>query len=155
MSPGGSSPSEVDKSGTSPAQPGVADAGTPATPAVVTGPQFCGMPLTGTSVIFLLDRGDSASEIFDALKQATYAAIASLGPERKFQVLFWDNHTDDIAYPPNAPTYATPENLAACTKVAGRCDRFSPERDHSTAAQGRCRESRRDRHRDGKGVRIG
>ena len=78
------------------------------------GPNFCGMPLTGHSVVFLLDRGGSAREIFDALKQATFGSIMSLGPERKFQVLFWDNETTDDSFPRADVTFATADNLKAC-----------------------------------------
>ena len=97
-----------------PSEVPVAD-GSPAAP--FAGPQFCGVRLTGSSIVFLLDRGDSASEIFDSLKQATFASIATLSNERKFQVICWDNHTGDVSYPPTEPTFATADNLAACTKA--------------------------------------
>ncbi|MBV8781990.1 MAG: hypothetical protein JO353_11385, partial [Phycisphaerae bacterium] len=88
-----------------------------AQPTAAGQPQFCGIPIMGTSVIYLLDRGNSANQIFDSLKQATYGSLATLGPNRKFQVMFWDNHSDDISFPPSEPTFATPENITACTKA--------------------------------------
>jgi hypothetical protein len=83
----------------------------------IAGPQFCGTPLAGSSIIFLLDRGDSAKAVFDGMKEATYKAIRSLGPERKFQVLLWDNSTTDAGYPSGSTTFATPENIDSCRKA--------------------------------------
>jgi hypothetical protein len=83
-------------------------------PAAVAGPQFCGIPLSGNSIVFLLDRGDSAKEVFDAMKEATYNAIQSLGSDRKFQVLLWDNNTSPAGYPSDSTTFATKENIDAC-----------------------------------------
>jgi hypothetical protein len=81
------------------------------------GPQFCSVPLTGSSVIFLLDRGDSAKAVFDGVKEATYKAIQSLGTDRKFQVLLWDNNTTEAGYPSGSTTFATPENIDSCRKA--------------------------------------
>ena len=95
-------------------------AGNPANSAAApagSSPQFCGTPLTGSTIVYLLDRGNSAAEIFDALKQATFASIGSLGNDRKFQVVLWDNHTGDVSYPPSEPTFATPDNVTACAKA--------------------------------------
>jgi hypothetical protein len=80
------------------------------------GPNFCGVQLSGSSVVYLLDRGDSAKEVFDAMKEATYKSIESLGPDRKFQVLLWDNNTGDAGFPNTSTTFATKENLEACRK---------------------------------------
>jgi hypothetical protein len=83
----------------------------------IAGPQFCGTPLAGSSIIFLLDRGDSAKAVFDGVKETTYKAIQSLGPERKFQLLLWDNNTTDAGYPNGSTTFATPENIDSCRKA--------------------------------------
>jgi hypothetical protein len=93
------------------------DANAGAVTAAITGPQFCGVPLSGSSIVFLLDRGDSAKDVFDAMKEATYKSIASLGSDHKFQVLLWDNKTGDAGYPSGTTTYATSENLDACRKA--------------------------------------
>jgi hypothetical protein len=82
-----------------------------------SGPQFCGIPVAGTSIVYLVDRGDSARDVFDAMKEATFKSIQSLGPDRKFQVLLWDNGTTDAGYPNSSTTFATPENLDACRKA--------------------------------------
>jgi hypothetical protein len=100
-----------------PAQPAT-PAQSPANPdAAAAGPQFCGVPLAGSSIVFLLDRGDSAKEVFDGMKEAAFRAIETLGPDKKFQVLLWDNDTADAGYPAASTTYATPENLDAARRA--------------------------------------
>src|SRR5580698_6523342 len=69
-----------------------------ATPPLATGPNFCGVSITGSSVIYLLDRGSGNREIFAAMTDATLKSIASLGPDRKFQILFWSNGSDEAGY---------------------------------------------------------
>jgi hypothetical protein len=86
-------------------------------PAPAAGSQFCGVPLEGSSIVYLLDRGDSAKEVFDPMKEATYSSIQGLGPDRKFQVLLWDNGTTEAGYPSGSVTFATPANLDACRKA--------------------------------------
>lgn len=51
---------------------------------------FCGIPLTGGSVIFLLDRGNATGDLFDTLKATCYKSLAQLGDDRQFQVILWD-----------------------------------------------------------------
>jgi hypothetical protein len=77
-----------------------------------TSPNFCGIQLTGSSVIYLLDRGSATREMFGGLKEAAYKSAASLGSERMFQIMFWDNGSV-AAYPKNSTTYATPGNIEA------------------------------------------
>ncbi len=84
----------------------------------VQAPNLLGLPINSASVIYLLDRGGATRQYFSALKEATYQSIASLGPERKFQVIFWSlDGTDVLSYPTSAMAYATPENLDACRKA--------------------------------------
>src|SRR5581483_1706167 len=68
---------------------------------------FCGVPLNGETVIYLLDRGDSTRDHFDALKSATIKSLQSLGEKKQFQILFWNNGGKDAGYPKNWPIYAT------------------------------------------------
>ncbi len=75
--------------------------------ATVRGPSFCGVPLEGTTTIFVLDRGSGTREVFDLLKSATLKSIDSLGDDRKFQVIFWNNGSDELLFPATGPTYAT------------------------------------------------
>jgi hypothetical protein len=74
------------------------------------------MPLKGETVIYVLDRGDSTRDSFGDLKSATLRSIASLGSGRKFQIIFWNNGSDE-AYPKNWPVYATGDNLSAAERA--------------------------------------
>jgi len=63
-------------------------------------PHFCGIDLSGaSSVVYVLDRGNSTAELFDTLKEATYRSLESLKPGTKFQIIFWDNVDAPAAYP--------------------------------------------------------
>jgi hypothetical protein len=79
-------------------------------------PNFCGVPLDGQTVIYVLDRGDSTRDVFGELKQACYRSISTLGAQRKFQVIFWNNGSDD-SFPTGSPTFATPDNLEAARRT--------------------------------------
>jgi hypothetical protein len=81
------------------------------------GPAFCGQTLTGNTVIYVLDRGSGSQDIIELMKIATLKSIASLGEERKFQVIFWDNGFDPVLFPPTGPTYATDKKLGECRKA--------------------------------------
>jgi hypothetical protein len=61
--------------------------------------EICGVPLQKQSVIFLLDRGNSLSNDFDALKAVTFKAIEHLGPSRQYQVILWDNDSGQMEFP--------------------------------------------------------
>jgi hypothetical protein len=73
-------------------------------------PTFAGIPLNHPSVIYLLDRGSSTQAPFGSLKEATLRSIQSLGPERRFQIIFWDNAQDPGTFPPLL-TYASEANV--------------------------------------------
>jgi len=75
-------------------------------------PNYMGLPLSGPSVIYLLDRGSGTLETFDYMKRGAIRSIASLGAGTKFQIIFWE--TDSlIEFPQGAMRYATAENVAA------------------------------------------
>ena len=74
-------------------------------------PSFCGLPLDGQTIIYLLDRGDSTRDSFGNLKTAVGKSLATLGPNRKFQILFWNNGSDD-SLPEKQPVNATGENIS-------------------------------------------
>jgi hypothetical protein len=83
-------------------------------------PTICGINLNATSVIYLLDRGSSTQDYFASLKDATLKSAASLGSNRKFQIMFWSNgpdETDTIAYPGDSTAYASPDNVAAAQRT--------------------------------------
>jgi hypothetical protein len=90
---------------------------TPAAPIVKhVDPNFCGMPIKGETVVYVLDRGDSTRDSFGDLKSATLRSIASLGADRKFQIVFWNNGADE-SFPKNWPVYATVDNLSAAERA--------------------------------------
>ena len=93
----------------------VAPQPTPAKPKNLA-PNFCGVPLNGETVVYVLDRGDSTRDNFGYLKDAALKSAASLGADRRFQIVFWNNGSDD-AYPPDWPTTATPEHLSAAQRA--------------------------------------
>ncbi len=75
-------------------------------------PTFAGVPLEHASVIYLLDRGSSTQAPFGSLKQTALKSIESLGPQRRFQIIFWDNGQDAGTFPPLL-SYANTANLEA------------------------------------------
>jgi len=92
------------------------DGSTSASP-VTRGPNFCGTSLgSAQAVIYALDRGSGTRDVFDAMKQATLKSIESLGPDRKFQIVFWGNGQDEAIIPAGAAAYATPERIAEVRK---------------------------------------
>ena len=70
-------------------------------------PKFAGIELAGNKVVFVLDRGDATAAFFPALRDLTVASVRSLGPNRLFQVVLWDNGSTD-AYPALTAGYASP-----------------------------------------------
>ena len=92
-------------------------AGTPShtgTAAGVGGADFCGVPINAISVILLLDRGNSINESFDALKAACYRTLKQLGPDRKFQIIFWDRETGSAEFPAGGMRNATAGAIEDC-----------------------------------------
>lgn len=87
-----------------------------AAPTPAASPNCCGLPITGDTVIYILDRGSSARDLLPAMKEATYRSIASLGSDRKFQITFWDNGSDAKSYP-GAPNYATADNIETARRA--------------------------------------
>jgi hypothetical protein len=83
-------------------------------------PNICGIPLDVSSVVYVLDRGSATQEYFAALKDATIKSATSLGSNRKFQIIFWANGSDDadpMSYPQDSTTYATADNVAAAQRA--------------------------------------
>ncbi|HWE93993.1 MAG TPA: hypothetical protein VG269_08530 [Tepidisphaeraceae bacterium] len=84
---------------------------------VTAGPNLCGVSITAPTVVYVIDRGNATANVFDPLKAAVYRSLESLGPDRKFQVLFWNNGGDDVAYPADATANATPEEIEKCKRA--------------------------------------
>jgi hypothetical protein len=70
---------------------------------------FCGTPLSGDTVVYVLDRGSSTQEVFAALRDAALKSAGSLGSEHHFQIIFWPNAEDEqpTAFPQTGTAYAT------------------------------------------------
>jgi len=92
--------------------------GKPVGPSVaLSGPTFCGIPITGNTVIFLLDRGNSIHDSFDTVKAACYKSLKQLGPDRKFQVILWDNDAGSSEFPSGAMRNATAGAVEDCQRT--------------------------------------
>jgi hypothetical protein len=89
-----------------------------ALPAITPVPSvaFCGIPLNGMRVVYVLDRGNSTAAYFEDLKAACSRSIASLGTDKSFAVVFWNNGSDAF-WPVGGLVQATPENLETCRKA--------------------------------------
>lgn len=92
-------------------------------------PHFCGIDLTNeSSIVYVLDRGQATAELFDTLKEATYRSLQSLKPGQKFAVIFWNNGSDEAAYPSEGLAPATPAEVEAARQefadvyAGGRAD---------------------------------
>jgi hypothetical protein len=77
-------------------------------------PSFCGVPIDQPVVVYVIDNGSSSADVFDAVKTALFHSIDSLGPDRKFQILFWN--PDTPAYPSSETTFAVKENVDVAKK---------------------------------------
>jgi hypothetical protein len=89
-------------------------------PPAVSGPSFAGMALNDPTVIYVIDRGGSTQESFGDLMNAVYRSIASLGTDRQYQIIFWnnnDNREADVLYPPTGLASAGP-TAAEAAKLA-------------------------------------
>jgi len=85
-------------------------------PAVTSGPNFCGIALDAPSVVYVLDRGSGTKEVFAGLKEAALKSAGTLGNQRKFEIVFWNNGSD-AAYPEGSTTYATKQNVDAARRA--------------------------------------
>jgi hypothetical protein len=89
----------------------------PVPPPVPVGPSFAGVSLPSGNVAFLLDRSQANDLILDAAKAAAYRAVRSLGPDRKFQIIFWHRQDEGIvAFPDDGMAPATGDNVDAAFK---------------------------------------
>jgi hypothetical protein len=91
-------------------------AGAPTAVPVVAEPAFLGLKIEGDTIIYLIDRGSGTQKAFGDLKQAVLRSIPTLGPDRKFQIIFWNNGSED-AFPSGSPTYATRPNIEGAKRA--------------------------------------
>lgn len=73
--------------------------------------KFCNNPISGSTVIYAIDRGNSIANDFDELKLVVAESIRSLGPDRKFAVVLWNNGRDDMAFPNEGLRNATSDQI--------------------------------------------
>ena len=86
------------------------------TPPVAASPNFCTVPVTGSTVIYLIDCGQATSDYLGLVKDAAVKSLGSLGTDHKFQILFW-NDNNEGAYPTNVTTYATRDSIDAARRA--------------------------------------
>lgn len=77
---------------------------------------FAGVPLRGRTIVYVIDRGGANQGTFGNVVGATFHSLATLGPERRFQIVFWNNGSD-LAYPPLLPTFANTQNVLAARRA--------------------------------------
>lgn len=77
---------------------------------VAKGPAFFQTELSSDKIIYLIDRGDATATFFPVIKRLTTASVASLGGDRMFSVILWNNGSD-VAYPPSGTAYATEDQI--------------------------------------------
>jgi hypothetical protein len=78
-------------------------------------PSFCGVPIDQTVVVYVIDNGSSSADVLDAMESALFKSIESLGPDRQFQILFWN--PDTATYPTAKQTaFAVKDNIDAARK---------------------------------------
>jgi hypothetical protein len=77
-------------------------------------PAFCGVPINQSVVVYLIDNGASSADVLDEIKTALFKSIDSLGPDRRFQIVFWNPDSD--SYPASGFTFAVKENIDVARK---------------------------------------
>jgi hypothetical protein len=109
---GGSSSAQTAAPPPAPAMVGITAAPLPSSPPAA--PAFCGVPIDHPVVVYLIDNGASSADVFDEIKTVLFKSIDSLGPDRRFQVLFWN--PDSETYPSGQTTFAVKENIDVARK---------------------------------------
>jgi hypothetical protein len=79
-------------------------------------PTFLGQRIDGRTIIYVVDRGTGTQKSFGDIKDAVLDSIQTLGSDRKFQVIFWNNGSDD-AFPTGSPAYATRTNVESARRT--------------------------------------
>ncbi len=77
---------------------------------IAKGPAFFKTELSADKIIYLIDRGDATAAVFPVIKRLTTASVQSLGGDRMFSVILWNNGSD-ISYPPSGTAYATEDHV--------------------------------------------
>ncbi|HEY7089066.1 MAG TPA: hypothetical protein VH518_13310 [Tepidisphaeraceae bacterium] len=85
--------------------------------AKLAAPHFCDVALNDHVVIYVLDRGSGTADLFSYLKEVVFKSVESLGSDRKYKIIFWNNGGSDDAFPSGAPTYATSQSLESARRA--------------------------------------
>jgi hypothetical protein len=88
-------------------------------------PNFGGIPLKGPSVVYLLDHGSGTTNTYDAIIGGARQSLESLGPQIKFQIIFWEIDEQVVITPEKEMKYATRENIQAAADVMSTVRAFS------------------------------
>jgi hypothetical protein len=104
-----------------PANPAITEPVTPKVEKLVMKkpPHFLNQSLKEQSIVYVLDHGysSSADGRLTLIKTGLINSLHSLGPQRRFQVIFWDVPGQPVAaFPPEGLAQATEENIVACDK---------------------------------------
>lgn len=102
----------------------VADAGRGTLASTVQQPVFLDVPLAGNTMVYVLDRGSATADLFSLLLEATFRSIATLGQDRRFQIVFWSDGSDPTAYPTAGTTFATPANIESARRATSEVYAF-------------------------------
>ncbi len=78
--------------------------------ALPTSPSFYKTDLSADKVIYCIDRGSATANYFNLIKTLTSKSVQSLGGDRRFAVILWNNGSDD-AYPRSGSSFATPDEV--------------------------------------------
>ena len=83
--------------------------------AIPSEPSFEKINLDVETAVFVVDRGDATAGFFPVIKTLVTRSVASLGPDRRFGVIAWENATRD-SYPRDGLAYASKEEVARLQK---------------------------------------
>jgi hypothetical protein len=86
----------------------------PPFPAAPVSPSFCNLPIDQSVVVYLIDNGSSSADVLDTVKTVLFKSIESLGPDRRFQIIFWNPDTDP--YPSSHTAFAVKDNIDVARK---------------------------------------
>jgi hypothetical protein len=79
-------------------------------------PGFYKTELSADKVVYVIDRGDATATHFPIIKSLITRSVASLGGDRRFAVVLWNNGGDD-AYPlAGGSTYANADEVGKLSK---------------------------------------
>jgi len=77
-----------------------------------------GITFSGPGVVYIVDRSGCTPQAFRQMLDACYGSIQSLGQDRKFALIIWNN-SQDLAFPQQNLAPASVTNLEECRKLAG------------------------------------